>query len=1010
MSTSSRADEFPIRLAASKFQSRCRICGSKIRIGEPCFWAGPGGVGVACLPCATGEDAPILAVPNGPQGEWFHLLRFLRDSVIAGTSTELLSPEEIAERQLSEFAGALQDEAVDVPIDGAGVAPVKNKLVRREDSPVSIGWPIVSFTDSSGKRQCSPLFIATVTVKISQNDAVVLSREGKFALNPGLGLIDGIGGVVAEKVEAIDGELSLEVARSILDQVSEQLDLPLLGFDSISHQVNESSEDGIYNAATIYSGDTAAVARLIEELDELADRTDWKDTAAATLIARKVESVAPKPSPLPLVTPLPLNGAQEVVLSETPLHNLTVVTGPPGTGKSQAIVDLVANTWARGESVLLASTNNAAVDVAVDRAQQVAGGLLMRTGRKSARERLPDQISQLVASSKRAEIENLAGVETDLVLAQKQRAEFHRLLHRESVLQENLFALSQLEEDLSNQVEAFGTADIGDSSLKDVVTSVRRIAKFKLLLRYRWKRFARKNNLPLDSGVIRVLIRWLECRVAVLAAITELADTSRALGDPSRQQREIETKWHEASKRFVSLTVAHAISKGKSHLSALGTASSSFYGTQKAIEPALQVLRGWACTTLSLRQNYDLKPAMFDFVLLDEASQCHLAYVIPAAYRARRLIVVGDPNQLPPIPFAEFEQERALARTNSIPPSDLIAKKLSSSFYSSYDFFAEIVGAPNVMVLNEHYRSHPYIARWFNEVFYGADLKVLTDIQDMTVGARAVTWIDVDGTAQRPPKGSWINEVEAHRVVEVLDTYIDSGRSVGVVTPFAGQAEFIDRLATQRLGRERLIEANFKAGTAHRFQGDERDVVVFSPVVAPGISEKAARWVGSERRLINVAASRARISLVVVGHSHIHQFECDALTSLREYANSIQTQETERVWPRMDSQAESRIYDAMLNAGLRPISKLPVEGYELDFGIISGDMRLDIEVDGDQHYELVDDRRLQLRRQDLARDNVLRGVGWAVLRVPAWECYRNPVEVATRIRNLLQVGKDQDVE
>ena len=85
---------------------------------------------------------------------------------------------------------------------------------------------------------------------------------------------------------------------------------------------------------------------------------------------------------------------------------------------------------------------------------------------------------------------------------------------------------------------------------------------------------------------------------------------------------------------------------------------------------------------------------------------------------------------------------------------------------------------------------------------------------------------------------------------------------------------------------------------------------------------------------------------------------------------------------RTDSRPEQLLLDAMRNAGLNPVAKLNDSGYELDFAILDQGIRLNIEVDGDQHL----DARGQQRRQDITRDRVLTRAGWKVIRIPAWRC------------------------
>ena len=534
----------------------------------------------------------------------------------------------------------------------------------------------------------------------------------------------------------------------------------------------------------------------------------------------------------------------------------------------------------------------------------------------------------------------------------------------------------------------------------------RKFRRMRLFKNVRWKNFATKAGLPVTSAAIDAAIEWLELRSSNMERELEIVGRREVVGDPVKRSDQVEQAWVGASEAIIEATVRAAISANKNHFGSLGSASSSYFGTLKAIETVFPFLRGWGCTTLSLRQNFPLKAGLFDTVIIDEASQSHLAYILPAAYRAKRLIIVGDPNQLPPIPIVTTSQEIAIALRNGILPSDLNARHMISGVYSAYDVYANIIGQDNVDLLSEHYRSHPHIARWFNETFYGSQLQVLTDISSVQEGSRSMSWVDTPGTAVKPKDGSWTNLAEAKQVVDLIGEFIGREKSVGVVTPFSAQARLIQRLARQKFGPDVLAEMSLRCGTAHTFQGDERDVMVFSCVLADGITERAAKWVQSERRLINVAVSRARQTLIVVGNPDVSSFWCPTLTSLRTFAQTVSSSPEARVGPRMDSESERRLYDALLELGLNPISKFNVEGYELDFGLIIDEHRYDIEVDGDQHYELTKGRHLQLRRQDITRDQVLTSAGWKVIRIPAWECFSTPQNVASKIAEIVSKTDD----
>ena len=220
-----------------------------------------------------------------------------------------------------------------------------------------------------------------------------------------------------------------------------------------------------------------------------------------------------------------------------------------------------------------------------------------------------------------------------------------------------------------------------------------------------------------------------------------------------------------------------------------------------------------------------------------------------------------------------------------------------------------------------------------------------------------------------------------------------------MVTPFTAQARLIGRLAQSQFGRDFLNDIDFVSGTAHRLQGDERDAVVLSAMLSPGMARSGARWIEKERNLLNVAVSRARRALIVLGHPAIEELGSPTLASLRVYLRD-QVARNEHVGPssaefRTDSASEQRLLDAMQLRDLLPYTKLDVEGYELDFALLEQGIKLNVEVDGDQHV----DARGRQRRQDITRDRVLVKLGWTVLRIPAWRCHEEIDSVLEEISN-----------
>ena len=176
--------------------------------------------------------------------------------------------------------------------------------------------------------------------------------------------------------------------------------------------------------------------------------------------------------------------------------------------------------------------------------------------------------------------------------------------------------------------------------------------------------------------------------------------------------------------------------------------------------------------------------------------------------------------------------------------------------------------------------------------------------------------------------------------------------------------------------------------TAYGFQGDERDVMIFSPVIAKGITPSAARWVESPPNLINVALTRAREALFVVADFDFCKQQDGILRKLAKYVDDVQLL-------RDTSPAELELFSWMIVEGLMPQVHPKIGDIEVDLALDGGNgIKLAIEVDGKEFHE---DRR----HQDKARDAFLKAQGYEVLRTPARAVMETPFEVLHEIRELI---------
>ncbi|MCX4246305.1 AAA domain-containing protein [Paraliomyxa miuraensis] len=282
----------------------------------------------------------------------------------------------------------------------------------------------------------------------------------------------------------------------------------------------------------------------------------------------------------------------------------------------------------------------------------------------------------------------------------------------------------------------------------------------------------------------------------------------------------------------------------------------------------------WLCSPDSVASMFPLRRDLFDLLIVDEASQCPVESALPVALRARRVLVAGDEQQMPPSRF--FQASHGVEELEDDDGAVLGSQSLLE--------LARVAFASTT--LRWHYRSrHEALVAYSNRAFYGGRLITAPRAERIrSSDVEGLRFVRVDGLWQEQR-----NPIEAERVVDLVGTLLQrtvpgggSPPSVGVVTFNLNQADLVlERLSARAsvdpalrhaLSRDRqrpAIEQLF-VRNLENVQGDERDVIVFSPAYGPAEpgGPVHARFGpvgmdGGDKRL-NVAITRARLGVWVV--------------------------------------------------------------------------------------------------------------------------------------------------
>ncbi|CAL9387083.1 ATP-dependent RecD-like DNA helicase [Nocardiopsis dassonvillei] len=881
----------------------------------------------------------------------------------------------------------------------------------KDGRPLRYGYPTVLFDPGrrgrrAGRPRIAPLIVMDVEM-VEEAEGRFLVPVGEPELNRELLL--SAEAVAEEDIEELltwfesdrpgDGVAALsDKARTVCGRLGlAMVDDLAAGALRETLDLRAGARRGAHNAALLYRGDSAATAvkQLVGDLDHREGNNGIRigsiPGTALGVLSHPAEATREHGVDVPAVVTGHGNSAQEAILSSAMNRTLTVATGAPGTGKSELITSVVTTAVAAGQSVLVASTNNTAVDEVVGRVNRIGGGaaLMVRTGNRERRAAEPEVLTSLLAASRTEADAATAGAR--LAVHARALGEARREL-ADAEQRERRSALiagtrRRLLGGLPPQVTAESFGDAPDLS------AWRHRAGAAMEARWTgwWHRWRTRRLLGIDGT---------EAELAAVLSFLEVEHEWRALrasssAAPSPEDtvariRGIRAERRAAAEEYLMGRTAEALRRGRGVIEGRLRDLASKQKSWKGMRALVRTVRAWATTSRSVRGVFPPDPGLFDLVVVDEATQCTVADLVPLLYRARRALVIGDPHQLQPVDPLDPEDDHRLQAVHGLDRTLLEERSLGLTGASAYHAAASalVEGGGEVLWLDEHYRCHPDIIAPVNRRFYGDRLSVRTDTAALAAPMEpAVRWIDVQGSCERPRSGSCLNRKEGEEVLALLRELwrtLPPDAGIGVVSPFAAQVRWFE----ENLGGQ--AAERIRVGTAHRFQGGERDVVVISPTAATGVHRNAGQWALSQQNLWNVAATRARSRLYIVGDRRYWEEKGGLLADLA-------TARDPGHGAALDA-AGSLLFEALLERGHEPRVGHVVGGYRCDLVIPGPDGATAVILDGaepDTTGSPVPGRALE---RTVDRVGLFAAVsGMRTVRVPAWRCLVEPGAVAAEL-------------
>lgn len=425
---------------------------------------------------------------------------------------------------------------------------------------------------------------------------------------------------------------------------------------------------------------------------------------------------------------------------------------------------------------------------------------------------------------------------------------------------------------------------------------------------------------------------------------------------------------------------------------------------------------------LSIAQYLAADASTFDVVVFDEASQIPVWDAIGAMARGRQVVMVGDPKQLPPTAF--FDRAESSADDEDV----------ETDMESILD---ECMGA-NLPTMNLawHYRSrNESLIAFSNHRYYGGGL---VTFPSPVTEDRAVSLHHVAGVYEKG--GARINKVEAKALVSDIIVKLKSPgfkgskMTIGVVTFNTEQMNLIEDLLDEERRKDPSLEHYFSeteleplfVKNLESVQGDERDIIYFSITYGPDLGGAVSMNFGpmnrdgGERRL-NVAITRARHELRVFSSLKAEQFDLSRTQAVgvRDLKHFLEFAErgpralaeaTKGSLGGFESPFEEAVAAALASKGWHVQTQIGASSFRVDLGVVHpdapGTYLCGVECDGATYH-----RSATARDRDMLREQVLRGLGWEIVRIWSTDWWvdraRTLEKIHASLERLLAVSRQQ---
>lgn len=531
-----------------------------------------------------------------------------------------------------------------------------------------------------------------------------------------------------------------------------------------------------------------------------------------------------------LIFPFGCNSSQYKAVLNAINNKLSVIEGPPGTGKTQTILNIIANIIVRNMNTQVVSNNNAAIENIEEKLKKYNLDFIVALlGKSENKSIFIENQKNEIPSFKEYKNIDIRDI-TDRIIRNNDIV--RRIYDSKQTIAKSI----QMKDELSLEYKYY-KEDINVNNKK--IVNLNKVNETKLPKV--WSELLNTEKISIWSKIKYVFVYKVgtlkfyknELNVVIDSIQNELYKSKiKLLKRNIKEEKEFVNNNKSFEKEFTESSMDYL----KKFLSIKYKNGRKIYSRKDILRDGNNFLRDYPVilsTTYSSRNTFEVSTKL-DYIIMDEASQIDVVTGTLALSSAKYAVVIGDEKQLPNvIPNDIAEKTNKIFKEYNIEETYHYA---TNSFLSSIK--KTINNIPKVM-LKEHYRCHPKIINFCNKKFYNNELIIMTEDKGEPDVIKII----------KTNKGNHSREKTNQRQVDIIKNELLklNTKDIGVIAPYNNQVNLIKNSIN-----------NIDVSTVHKFQGREKDVIIISTV-----DDNISDFVGNPN-ILNVAISRAKNKLIFI--------------------------------------------------------------------------------------------------------------------------------------------------